>query len=207
MSPRRPERPPSLRAFLVFCLLASLPVVAMTLRPLLAGSTRRPAGSDLPVLGQAPEFELIERDGQPFRAAELADQVWVADFIFTSCAGPCPLMSSRLAELQRAVADLPDVRLVSFSVDPERDTPRVLRRYAERYGADPERWLFLTGDEALIRTVAVDGFKLGSMDDLILHSAKFALVDRTGAIRGYYDSGDADVVSRLAADIRSLGKQ
>ncbi|MCH7812911.1 MAG: SCO family protein, partial [Planctomycetes bacterium] len=100
----------------------------------------------------------------------------------------------------------PDVRLVSFSVDPERDTPRVLRRYAERYGADPERWLFLTGDEALIRAVAVEGFKLGSMDDLILHSAKFALVDRTGAIRGYYDSGDADVVSRLAADIRGLVK-
>ncbi|MCP4246526.1 MAG: SCO family protein [bacterium] len=196
-----------MRAFLAFSFLASLPVLAMTLRPLLAGSTPEPAAPDLPTLGQAPPFELTERDGEPFQAAELTGKVWVADFIFTYCAGPCPLMTSRMAELQKAVADLPDVRLVSFSVDPERDTPQVLRRYADRYGADPERWFFLTGDEALIRTVAVNGFKLGSMDDLILHSAKFALVDRSGAIRGYYDSSDADVVARLAADIRSLGKQ
>jgi protein SCO1/2 len=199
---------PSVRRFLLFAALASLPVAAVGWRSLQADppqSTAAETGS-LPRLGRLVEFELTERSGQPITKRDLRGCIWVADFIFTSCAGPCPRMTAAMARLQAALVDLPDVRLVSFSVDPERDTPRVLRQYADRYRADPQRWLFLTGDFAVIRKVAVEGFKLGSVDDPILHSTRFAVVDGEGVIRGYYDSEEADVIDRLAADIRTLGR-
>jgi len=162
--------------------------------------TLRPAG----VLGQAPQFELTERSGAAVSTAGLAGRVWVVDFIFTHCAGPCPLMSTRMARLQTAVQDLQDVRLVSISVDPERDTPQRLSEYADRYRADPDKWLFLSGDFEVIRTTAVDGFKLGSLDDPIIHSDRFVLVDALGAIRGYFDSTEPAVVDELSAAIRAV---
>lgn len=199
------SRKPSWRAFLVFVLLASVPVAAMGWRAVRARGARTGGGLPaLAVLGQVPEFELTERNGRSFRLSDLRDRVWVADFIFTHCAGPCPLMSAAMSKLQHATADESSVHLVSFSVDPERDTPEVLREYADRYGADPARWHFLTGDRKTIEMLAVQGFKVGDVKDPIYHSTRFILVDGRGRIRGYYDSEETDILQRLAADIRAL---
>lgn len=161
----------------------------------------------LPILGAAPTFSLIDQGGRPFSSDALSGRVWVVDFIFTYCAGPCPVMTANMARLQEKIADAPAARLVSISVDPQRDTPEVLAAYAQRFGADPARWYFLTGDLEAIKTVAVDGFKLGGRDDPILHSEKFVLVDQRGRIRGYYDVADSGSLDELASHVRALERE
>ena len=158
----------------------------------------------LPVLSQVGDFELTDTAGQPFRAERLAGKIWVVDFIFTSCAGICPVMTGKMAELQRAFDGEDRVEFVSISVDPETDTPEVLADYAKRYGADPARWHFLTGDIDYIHPLITQTFKVGSLDDLLIHSPRFILIDGTGAIRGYYIGTDKDDVALLAADIAEL---
>ena len=123
------------------------------------GQLRRTGGSAaLPVYGQVPEFTLTERSGRSVTAGDLRGRVWVANFIFTQCPGVCPALSARMAALQQALrarresgAPGNDVRLVSISVDPTRDTPEVLRRYAARFRADPDDWLFLTGSRGAVQ--------------------------------------------------------
>ena len=183
-------------------------VVGLGVVTLLRGG--RPDAS-LPVIATLPDFTLTRSDGRAVSRADLAGKVWVADFIFTSCAGICPILSARMAELQRGLGDRdPDVRLVSFSVDPTRDTPPALADYAERYSADPERWWFLTGDAKAIQDLSVGGFKLGldptggTEAEPITHSSRFVLVDQAGHIRGYYGTEDADALDRLTADAKKL---
>ncbi len=196
------------RAALILTLIA-VPVCVAALGMLRAVRT---APTDAPgapeplslIYGRAPAFSLTERSGRTVDSAELIGRVWVADFVFTHCAGPCPAMTARMADLQSRLVDLPDVRLVSFSVDPQRDTPAVLSKYANYYGADAVRWLFLTGDLPQIQRIAVEGFKVGSIDDPVLHSTRFILVDTEGGIRGYYDSAEPDALDRLNGDIRVL---
>lgn len=180
-----------------------------------AASTRRAvsrndgdgAAGNLPVLAELPEFTLTERSGNPISRDDLHGKVWVADFIFTRCPGPCPAMSRRFAELQRAFRNLDNVRLVSISVDPEHDTPEVLADYAESYGADPERWLFLTGEKEAILDLAVQGFKISAGDDPNLHGTHFVLVDRRGHIRAFYRSSDDETLAQLRRDVRRLAKE
>ncbi len=155
-----------------------------------------------------PEFDLIERSGQPLRRADLAGKVWVADFFYSTCPGPCPMLSSRLSEVQKALGDAPDVRLVSISVDPEKDTPEVLQLYAQKFAAS-DRWLFATGDKAHIYDLARQGFKLPVADapaegGMITHSTRLVLVDRTGTVRGFYEGGEEKSVGELVRDIRKL---
>lgn len=161
----------------------------------------------LPKLWQLPEFSLTERSGQPLKLADLQGKVWVADFFYTTCPGPCPMMTSRFSSLHRDLAQEPEVRFVSISTDPEKDTPEMLRAYAERFQAD-DRWLFLTGEKAEIYQLAIAGFKLSLAEtpgapEPITHSTKLALVDRTGAVRGFYD-GLAEDQARIKADILRL---
>lgn len=166
----------------------------------------------IPTFGGLPDFSLINEQGAKVDRSDLLDKVWIADFIFTSCAGPCPLMSQRMADLQDALKGMDDVRLVSFSVDPERDTPEVLKAYGERFGARADRWSFLTGDRKEIYELAIRGFKLAVDADpedesLIIHSTKFVLADRRSNIRGYYDGTDPADVARLVTDVRRLVSQ
>jgi len=166
----------------------------------------------LPVLSTVPDFTLTERNGQPFSLNELRGHIWVADFIFTNCAGTCPIMTTAMTEiLQTALAEkLDDVKLVSITVDPERDTPEVLQRFANGYGALKDRWYFLTGDGAAIQQLANKGFLLsaatsgGPMEEPIIHSNRFVLVDRQGRIRGYYDGTEEDSVAQLLKDLKKL---
>ena len=165
---------------------------------------RLAAANQLPVLGSLTEFDLVNERSENFGLGNLAGKVWVADFIFTSCAGPCPLMSQRMAALQRTFRPQPQFRLVSFSVDPEYDTPEVLSDYGRQYGAARDRWTFLTGSPADIQDVTVNGFHLGSVEEPIYHSTLFTLVDGQGRIRGYYDSNDAQTLESLVDHIQLL---
>jgi len=158
--------------------------------------------------GTVPNFQLQNQDGQPFGSAQLVGKIWIADFIFTSCPGPCPMISSRMSELQKPL-EKTDVHLVSFSVDPEKDTPEVLRGYAEKLQAQPNRWDFLTGPKSAIYDLSKNGFKLAASDGkdetgIPVHSTRMILVDRHGEIRGYYDATEADAVTKVLADSNHL---
>lgn len=162
-----------------------------------------------PFLGAVPDFSLTERSGSTVRLADLAGKVWVADFIFTSCGGPCPMLSRRMASVQKSTAGRERVQLVSFSVDPLRDTPEVLRAYAERYAADAQRWWFLTGSRDALMALVRDGFHLATdvpevVANDVLHSTRLVLVDPRGQIRGYYDGTEEAEAARLLADIDRL---
>jgi protein SCO1/2 len=158
--------------------------------------------------GTVPAFQLVNQNGQSFGSAQLAGKIWIADFVYSTCPGPCPMISSRMSELQKPL-EKTDVHLVSFSVDPEKDTPQVLHGYAEKLQADPARWDFLTGAKSAIYKLSHDGFKLAVSDGsdeqgIPVHSTRMVLVDRHGEIRGYYDATEADAVTKLIADTNHL---
>lgn len=175
-----------------------------------AGRSGAASARALPVLFDAPDFTLVERSGKRIARSDLLGRVWVADFIFTSCAGPCPIMTGRMADLQDALQRRGmDVMLVSFSLDPLRDTPDVLATYARRHGANADRWWFLTGDdEASVHTMVAKGFRL-SVDRArdagpIIHSTHFVLVDRLGRIRAYHEGIADEFLHVMLRDIETL---
>jgi protein SCO1/2 len=156
--------------------------------------------------GELGDHPCVERSGRAMNTSELRGKFVVADFIFTSCAGTCPAMASQMAALQTLVKGQNDVRLVSFSVDPERDTTKALSEYADRYGADRDQWLFLRCEKPVIQEIAVDRLKLvPTKDDLFMHSSLFALIDREGRIRGLYSAlKDPKWSTKLLADVQTL---
>ena len=155
--------------------------------------------------GNVPEFTLINQDSKNFGSADLRGKIWIADFVYSTCPGPCPMISSRMSELQKPL-EKTDVHLVSFTVDPVKDTPQVLRGYADKLQAEPGRWDFLTGPQSTIYNLSRDGFKLavGEEKGVPVHSTRMILVDRHGAIRGYYDAAEPDAVTKLVADTTHL---
>lgn len=177
------------RALLALCALA------------LAGCSR----PDLPVFGQVPRFTLTAQNGSPFDSRELAGKIWVADFFFSRCTGPCPRMGSQMRWVAQQVKELgPRVRFVSFTVDPEHDTPAVLGAYARRFRAAVAEWHFLTGPQPALQELDRDVFKLGDVDGTFMHSTRFVLVDARGRIRGYYESDQPEGLGPLVRDIRRL---
>ena len=164
---------------------------------------------NLPVYMPAPDFSLTNRDGRSVETADLLGQPWVADFIFTSCPGVCPILTERMKDLSDDLPDQP-VRLVSISVDPENDSPEVLEAYAQKNGAG-DHWLFLTGEKDHVSGVIKDGFKLAydpapgeTAAEPIVHSNRFVLVDAEGQIRGYYNAFDEQELIDLRRDLASL---
>jgi protein SCO1/2 len=163
----------------------------------------------LPVWAELPEFSLSDQDAETYGTEQLRGQVWVADFVFTSCPSRCPLLTRRMEKVQREIVSRgwPDVRLVSISVDPETDSPAALTEYANHHGANAELWRFLTGPREQIWQLSVDGFKLPVAESQdsglgpILHSNKFVLTDRQGRIRGYYDALEEEDWNRLIAHV------
>jgi protein SCO1/2 len=200
---------PPLRAFAWKATLLGIPLVVATVFFFIwRAEINRLAMRPVPEYGHVPAFQLTNQNGQPFGSANLAKKIWIADFIFTSCPGPCPLISSRMSELQKPL-EKTDVHLVSFTVDPEKDTPEVLRNYADKLGAKPAQWDFLTGPKATIYDLSKSGFKLAVEDGsqelgTPVHSTRMVLVDRHGQIRGYYDGTAADAVTKLLADTSHL---
>ena len=191
--------------------------------PLLA--CQRP---ELPVLGKIPEFQLYTQDAQLFNQQDMKGKVWVANFVFTSCGGACPLMTERMkrnvqaaiVEMAAGQGDYP-ARIVSFSVDPERDSPQVLSAYAKDHGADLRYWTFLTGPLQDVTKTVVEGFRISmgkvplatpkaqqpNPDEIweIVHGEQFLLIDDQGRIRGYYSS-EGNGLRKLLADLRGLLK-
>jgi protein SCO1 len=168
----------------------------------------RRVASRLERLAPAPQFTLTAQDGNTVSTADFKGKIWVANFIFTRCAGPCPLMTSRMAEVNQAIGKKdPDVELVSITVDPEHDTPAVLKEYGEHVGASPERWKFLTGPRDQIEAVVMKGFlqTLGKEPSgTPIHSTRFVLVDRDGWMRGFLDGNDPELPQKLLMDIGDL---
>jgi protein SCO1 len=183
---------------------------------LVAGCSQRfpPAAAD-DDFGPVQEFSLTERSGRTVSRADLFGRVWVAAFIFTRCPGPCAQVSGSMARLQKECAGEDRLTLVSFTVDPDHDTPNVLQEYADRFGADPKRWLFLTGVRENVYRLIRESFRLTvqrtegtarSPDAGVVHSTKLALVDRRGHIRGYFDGIRPDDLQRLEHQIAVLAQ-
>jgi protein SCO1/2 len=159
-------------------------------------------------LYDTPAFTLTDQDAKPFDSQKLHGKVWVADFVFTNCTSFCPMMTQQMADFQNRTAGT-DIQMVSFSVDPERDTPAVLAAYANNAKADLTRWHFLTGDKEMIWRISENGMKLAvgpgdGSDHQVMHSSHFLLVDANGAVRGIYDYKDAGFMAKLVADAKKL---
>ena len=166
--------------------------------------------SDLPHLFAVPNAALVDENAKPVRLGANRGYVTVYDFIFTNCAASCPMMTATMRRLTTKVGKDAKVRFVSISVDPQRDTPAVLRGYAAKVRNDP-RWLFLTGDRDAIVDLSVNGFKLAAAagtpqpgEEPLLHSVKFAVADKDGVIRDYYGATNDDAVEHVASVIDDL---
>ena len=162
-------------------------------------------------LGSAPTFTLIERNGKQVNSDDLKGKVWVAHFFFTCCTQGCPQTTAQMQRLQEYFRGKKDIALVSFSVWPENDTPETLTRYAADRNADPNQWLFLTGDEKAMQKVVQEGFSRSMQRDdskdpgqRVVHSFALVLVDRDGRMRGYVDGRDPSQVDRLIERVRAL---
>jgi cytochrome oxidase Cu insertion factor (SCO1/SenC/PrrC family) len=157
----------------------------------------------LPVYAQVAEFSLTNQNGAAVSLGDLRGRPWVADIIFTHCAGPCPRMTRQMKELQEALPKDSPTRLVTLTTDPDNDTTAVLKTYAERNGADTNRWMFLTGTKLQIASLATGSLKLSAVekklderaspDDLWVHSTIFVIVDKRAQLRGVYQTGGEDV--------------
>jgi protein SCO1/2 len=173
----------------------------------------KPAASADDDFGPVADFSLTERGGRTVRLDDLRDKVWVAGFVFTRCTGPCSQVSGSMARLQKDLAGQKDVVLITFTVDPQHDNAEVLKKYAAGYGADPDRWLFLTGERDAVYRLIRTSFMLGvesasepnkDPGNAVTHSTKLALVDRKGHIRGYFDGTDSVDVERLERKVTEL---
>ena len=157
----------------------------------------------LRVIGPVADFTLTNQDGQATSLAALTNHVWVADIIFTRCAGPCPRMTGQMRSLQALLPKTDTARLVTLTTDPDFDSPTVLKRYGERFGADFSRWTFLTGTKAQIAALASDSLKLSAVPvkpadrqndaDLFIHTTIFVLVDKHAQLRGCFETGGEGV--------------
>jgi len=174
--------------------------------PLLAMLAVGACGSrhSLQYYGPVPDFELISQTGRKVALADLKGKVWVADTVFTTCTGPCPMMSARMRRLALEFASVPNVRMVSFTVDPAHDPPGVLLEYSKHFPAAPNRWLFLTGEQSVLNRVSLDGLHLSHVDGSLDHSAEFVLVDADTLVRGFYFPFDKERLKQLTSDIRYL---
>ncbi len=204
------DRRTALRGFLWLVLVAVLAVVGVVALERSRTEARRPAPQ---VVAYLPGFVLSNRDGRDVRLDDLAGVVWIADFIYTRCPGPCPLMTQRLAEIGPRLPK--GVLRVSITVDPEHDTPTVLDEYARRFGAGDD-WLFLTGDRQAIWELSISGFKLGvapaGVDSPpeqgpVIHATRLILVDGDGGLRGFYNPFEPADLDRLVRDARAVQRE
>ncbi len=173
---------------------------------LLLASCSDPAAK-LPDYGVVPPFTMTDSKGQIFVGDRLHGNVWIADFIYTNCPAECPMMTSRMHSIEKRIRSDSDVRLVSISVDPERDTPAALSKFAHRYGGPTGQWFFLTGTPATVHELAYTTFHVGDVIGKISHSTKFMLVDKRGHLRGYYSTLDEDGIPALMQDLAALRKE
>jgi cytochrome oxidase Cu insertion factor (SCO1/SenC/PrrC family) len=180
------------------------------------------SGQPLPVYAQIADFSLTNQNGRAVSLADLRGQVWVADIIFTRCPGPCLGMTKQMRALQDALPTDSQAKLVTLTTDADFDTPPVLKTYAERFGADPRRWMFLTGTKQEIAKLAIDSLKLSAVErrpeeresplDLFVHSTIFVIADKHGQLRGVFETtGEGidpeNVKEKILAAVRRLERE
>ena len=190
----------------------TLGLLPLALASLLALGCSKKSAEDVPVLGQLPEFSLVDQDQQAFSRESMEGRLWVSAFVFTHCRSTCPRLTAHMKGLQSRVSDVPSAHFVSVSVDPRNDTPEVIKAYMTKNELDERNWRFVTGEEDAIRHVVVDGFRVGLGDDDskaagaddIMHSNSFVLVDDKAQVRGYYRANN-DGIGDLERDLRALG--
>lgn len=188
----------------IVAVLALGAVVAFGARIWQPGGDDAPAGADVPK-GRLIDFACVERSGRAMRTSELAGRFVVADFVFTSCSGMCPALAAEMKKAQEATAGRDDVRMVSFTVDPDRDRPAVMAKYADEHGFDKDRWLFLRAEIPDLKAFMVGELGLAAPTDIVLHTDRFVLFDPTGAARAVYRPlEDPAWRLRLAADLDRL---
>ena len=146
-------------------------------------------------------FELTERSGKTVKSEELLGQPYVVSFFFSTCPSICVQQNQKLKELQDEFEG-EGVKFVAISVDPETDTPERLREYAARFGADPEQWLFMTGDLTYIRRIGAEIYR--QPVDQKFHSERFVLVDPKGEIEGFYSWPEEAQLKKLKEKIRAM---
>ena len=162
------------------------------------------AEEQLPIIGKIPAFDLVDQNSKQFTLENLEGNVWLADFIFTTCSGPCPIMTERMGMVQHDLLETEKLKFVSFTVNPDYDTPEVLKKYAQRFDADVGSWSFVTGKYEQIQELIVEGFKMGDVEEIVFHSTRFALVDHEGNLRGYYSGTEPAEHDILTRDIHAL---
>jgi len=182
--------------------LVAMPIITISI----LGFTNSFETKQLPFYGTLPTFELVERTGATVYSDDLKHKVWIAGFVFTNCAGQCPLIASKMRFIQEKLRFKDNFRLIAITVDPERDSPKALAAYAKRYDADPYKWLFLTGRPGDIQALVKNGFRLASegSGSEMTHSDRLVLIDGYGRIRGYYDALDENAIRTLLKDTRKL---
>jgi protein SCO1/2 len=183
---------------------------------------RSRAREPLPMLGQVADFALTNQNGRAVSLADLRGHVWVADIVFTRCPGPCLKMTRQMKELENALPDRSDCKLVTLTTDPDYDTPAILKTYSERFSADENRWTFLTGTKPEISKLGIDSLKLTAVekkpeerensDDLFIHSTIFVLVDQKAQLRGVFQTtgeeiDPKDVQAKILASVGQLEKE
>ena len=158
----------------------------------------------LPIISKIPEFDLVDQNSKQFTLENVQGNVWLADFIFTTCSGPCPIMTERMSMVQHDLLEIDKLKFVSFTVNPDYDTPEVLKKYAQRFNVDDSSWSFVTGKYDQIQELIADGFNMGDTEEIVFHSTRFALVDHEGNLRGYYSGTEPAEHEILMRDIQSL---
>lgn len=202
------SRAPSVARRRLFGLVPGLLIATMG-----AAAACKKASEPLPKLGEVGAFSLLDQRGRPFGSSNVRGKPWVAAFFFTRCPSICPRITQRMRQLQiDAKQSAPRLSLLSFSVDPDNDTPQVLAEYGKRYGADFSNWSFLTGELGVVKQTVIGGFKLaldGKADPNaenggIIHGSHLVLVDSGLVIRGYYRTDDEDDMKQLLVDAARL---
>jgi protein SCO1/2 len=177
----------------------------------MAAACSKKSAADVPVLAQLPEFTLVDQNEQAFTRSTMEGGIWVSAFVFTHCRSTCPRLTAHMKGLQARLADLSGVNFVSVSVDPRNDTPEVIKAYMVKNELDERNWHFVTGQEEAIRSVVIDGFRVGMGDEEstaqgaeeIMHSNSFVLVDEQARVRGYYRANN-DGIADLERDLRAI---
>jgi cytochrome oxidase Cu insertion factor (SCO1/SenC/PrrC family) len=201
-------------------LLLLVSLLALAFAMWFAQVSREMVRPQLPVIGPVADFTLMNQDGKISTLADFTNHVWVADIIFTRCAGPCPRMTGQMRSLQNLLPPDSNVRLVTLTTDPEFDSPEVLKKYADRFSADLSRWTFLTGSKKEIAALASDSLKLSAVPvkpedrkddaDLFIHTTIFVVVDKHAQLRGSFETGGDGVdwtnvvEARLLKTVRQL---
>ena len=167
----------------------------------------QPESKTLPVFGKVNDFQLKDSNGAKFGLQQLKGKIWVIQFFYSRCTVICPITTKQMAELHHSYILNDDFELVSLTVDPKNDTWKSLAGFARTYKADTRKWHFLTGSQLIIRSLVVDSFKVSDDLSTVMHSARFALVDKLGRIRGYYDGTEEKDMQKLSQDVEAILKE